>query len=361
MPYAFHLLGKADGARVAIHDSIQADALAAPSSSSSAAAFSPEDVFELWCEPQAVFRVRGVGRCSATLSGHASPILCCAHSPTGKYAATGSGDATARIWDMETETPKHTLAGHRGWVLCVEWDAREKMLATGGHDGQIRLWDPVAGVATGAPLLGHSKWITSLAFEPLHLAQGATQRLASASKDGTVRIWNTSTRKLEVVLSGHAASVNVVRWGGENVIYTGSSDRTVKVWSGVDVSRRKRSLTCGYSLLTPLGQADPHAQRARALGQHDGAEYGLCPPHRAIRPHGQGAGRRRRGESPRARSIQGARGPSPRDADHWLRRPHALPLARTGFFFFHLDSYTQKAPRAPDGSPEAGQPRALLP
>jgi len=61
-------------------------------------------------------------------------------------------------------------------------------------------------------------------------------RLASASKDGTVRIWNTATRKLEFVLTGHAASVNVVRWGGEGVIYTGSSDRSVKVWSGVDVS-----------------------------------------------------------------------------------------------------------------------------
>jgi WD40 repeat protein len=37
-------------------------------------------------------------------------------------------------------------------------------------------------------------------------------------------------------LTGHSASVNVVRWGGEGVIYTGSSDRTVKVWSAADVS-----------------------------------------------------------------------------------------------------------------------------
>jgi ribosome assembly protein 4 len=211
------------------------DALKAPSTST--AAFSPEDVFELICEPQAVFRVRSVGRCSATLSGHASPILCCAQSPTGRYAATGSGDAACRIWDMETETPKWTLTGHKGWVLCVEWDAREKIVATGGHDGQVRLWDPKTGQAYGQPLLGHTKWITSLAFEPLHLVRpGMAPRIASSSKDGTVRIWNTLTRKLEFVLTGHAASVNVVRWGGEGVIYTGSSDRTVKVWAS-DVRR----------------------------------------------------------------------------------------------------------------------------
>lgn len=67
-------------------------------------------------------------------------------------------------------------------------------------------------------------------------AKTTSPRLASASKDGTVRIWNTATRKLDFVLTGHSASVNVVRWSGENVIYTGSSDRTVKVWSGTDVS-----------------------------------------------------------------------------------------------------------------------------
>ncbi|OCF76590.1 ribosome assembly protein 4 [Kwoniella mangroviensis CBS 8886] len=238
LPYAFHLVPKVpttststQSARVQINNSIQLDALKTPGTT-----FSPEDVFELWCEPQAVFRVRSVGRCSATLSGHSSPILCCAHSPTGKYAATGSGDATARIWDMDTETPKWTLTGHKGWVLCVEWDSREKILATGGHDGQVRLWTPSTGQAYGQPLFGHTKWITSLAFEPLHLVKSnsPSPRLASASKDGTVRIWNTSTRTIEFVLTGHAASVNVVRWGGENVIYTGSSDRTVKVWSGVD-------------------------------------------------------------------------------------------------------------------------------
>ncbi|ORX33484.1 WD40-repeat-containing domain protein [Kockovaella imperatae] len=238
LPYSFHILGKpkndAASTRVQISSSIFSDAIAPPASTSTAPTFSPEDIFELWCEPQAVFRVRSVGRCSATLTGHASPILCCAHSPTGRYAATGSGDATCRIWDMETETPKWNLTGHKGWVLCVEWDAQEKMVATGGHDGQVRLWDLKTGQAVGQPLLGHTKWITSLAFEPLHLTKGSSQRLASASKDGTIRVYNTSTRKLDFVLSGHGGSVNVVRWGGEGVIYTGSSDRTVKVWSGVD-------------------------------------------------------------------------------------------------------------------------------
>jgi len=178
--------------------------------------------------------VRPATRCSSTLSGHSSPILCASFSPTGKLLATGSGDNNARLWDLDTETPSHVLAGHKGWVLCVEWEARERKLATGGHDGHVRLWDPKTGKAIGDALKGHLKWVTSLSWEPIHI-NPTTPRLASSSKDGTIRIWNTATRRCEYTLGGHTASVNVVKWGGgglkgKGALYTASSDRTVRVW-----------------------------------------------------------------------------------------------------------------------------------
>ena len=37
------------------------------------------------------------------------------------------------------------------------------------------------------------------------------------------------------MLGGHTACVNVVRWGGDNVLFTASSDRTVKLWDAKDV------------------------------------------------------------------------------------------------------------------------------
>lgn len=83
--------------------------------------------------------------------------------------ATGSGDTNARLWDLDTETPSHVLSGHRGWVLCVEWEARERKLATGGHDGHVRVWDPKTGKPIGEALRGHTAWITSLAWEPIHM------------------------------------------------------------------------------------------------------------------------------------------------------------------------------------------------
>ncbi|KAF8316156.1 WD-repeat protein [Clavulina sp. PMI_390] len=216
--------------RITVQNDILTDVL-----KHSSKAFTPEDVIVIHCSPQAVFRVRPATRCSSTLSGHGQPILCASFSPTGRLLATGSGDATARLWDLSTELPSHTLTGHKGWVLCAEWEPRERKLATGGHDNQVRLWDPKTGKPIGDALKGHTKWITSLAWEPCHI-NPSNPRLASSSKDNTVRVWNTSTRISQYILGGHTASVNVVRWGGagpgkSGVLYTASSDRSVKIWN----------------------------------------------------------------------------------------------------------------------------------
>lgn len=108
---------------------------------------------------------------------------------------SGGGDCTARVYDIETGTLTQSLSGHSGWVLCAEWEPLERCIATGGHDGIVRLWDPKSGnpfgtlpttkkdkdkdVSAPAPpppakpskdtgaLKGHSKWISSLAWEPL--------------------------------------------------------------------------------------------------------------------------------------------------------------------------------------------------
>lgn len=165
----------------------------------------------------------------------------------------------------------------------------ERKLATGGHDGQVRLWDPKTGKPLGDILRGHTKWVMSLAWEPIHI-NPSSPRLASSSKDGTVRVWNTSTRQLEFSLGSHTASVNVVKWGGggaggKGVLYTGSSDRTVKVWDASSVSQNLTVILFDLFTDGKLGEAHAYAERSRALGEHFGLEHGFHPSNWALRSY----------------------------------------------------------------------------
>ncbi|XP_078394055.1 notchless protein homolog 1 [Cetorhinus maximus] len=192
-----------------------------------------ENVIDIIYQPQAVFRVRAVTRCTSSLEGHTEAVISVAFSPTGRYLASGSGDTTVRFWDLSTETPHFTAKGHRHWVLSIAWSPDGKKLASGCKNSQIFLWDPSTGKQIGKVLTGHSKWITYLCWEPLHI-NPQCRYLASASKDGSIRIWDTVLGRCDKILTGHTQSVTCVKWGGDGLIFSSSQDRTIKVWRAQD-------------------------------------------------------------------------------------------------------------------------------
>lgn len=192
-----------------------------------------EEVLDIIYQPQAIFRVRPVTRCTSSIEGHAEAVISVGFSPDGRYLASGSGDTTVRFWDIYTETPQFTCKAHKHWVLCITWSPDGKKLASGCKNSQICIWDPSTGLQTGKTLTGHRQWITWLAWKPLHL-DPECRFLASSSKDGTVRLWDTLLSTCTLILSSHLQSVTCVKWGGTNLLYTASQDRTVKVWRAED-------------------------------------------------------------------------------------------------------------------------------
>ncbi|KAL6070688.1 NLE domain-containing protein [Balamuthia mandrillaris] len=203
------------------------------SSSSASPLASTEQVLRIVYQPQAVFRVRAVTRCTGSMAGHTEAVLVAAFSPDGSQLATGSGDATIRLWDVLTQTPMRTCHGHTGWVLCLAWSPDGRMLASGGMDKEIRLWNPATGKRAGGrkPLRRHTQWINSLCWEPLHATSGSSERLASGSKDGTVRIWDAKRGVLLYSISSHSMAVTCVKWGGQGLLYSASQDRLINVFT----------------------------------------------------------------------------------------------------------------------------------
>jgi ribosome assembly protein 4 len=124
----------------------------------------------------------------------------------------------------------HTLEGHKGWVLYVAFAPDGQTLASAGMDHCIHIWDANTGKQIGRPLKGHKNYITSLAWEPL-VKMTKDRRMASSSKDCQVRIWDTIGMNCLRAMSSHTASVTKVLWGGEDLLYSASQDRTIKVWN----------------------------------------------------------------------------------------------------------------------------------
>jgi WD domain, G-beta repeat len=79
------------------------------------------------------------------------------------------------------ETLFRVLTGHTGWVTAVAWSPDGTRLATASHDQQIRIWDPTTG-HTHHTLTGHTDRVTAVAWSP-----DSTQ-IASAASDGTVLV-----------------------------------------------------------------------------------------------------------------------------------------------------------------------------
>ncbi|KAF2115879.1 WD40-repeat-containing domain protein, partial [Lophiotrema nucula] len=76
-----------------------------------------------------------------------------------------------------------TLEGHSDSVHSVAFSHDSTRLASASHDGTVRIWDARSGACL-QKLEGHSEWVRSVTFSY------DSMRLVSASDDNTVKIWD---------------------------------------------------------------------------------------------------------------------------------------------------------------------------
>ena len=231
-----------------------------------------ENILEILYIPQANFRVQAVTRCSASMGGHTEAVITVVFSPDGTRLASGSGDSTVRFWDIQTQTPEFTCKGHTHWILVVSWSPDGRRIVSACKRGQISLWDPATGESLRQKMSGHAQWITWLCWEPQH-RDGECRYFVSASKDSTLRIWDSLKFCCTRVLSGHSAGVTCVKWGGEGLIYSSSQDRSVRVWRAEDGALCRtltghahwvNTLALNTDYIIRLGSFSPGAPRPEA-------------------------------------------------------------------------------------------------
>ena len=175
---------------------------------------------------------------------HDGPVTTVAFAPDGDRIATGSGDdifatgmtghASGRIWDTNTRQRLQVLE-HRTRVLSVAFSPDGGRLATGSEDASARIWDAAGGDELLA-IRGHDAAVTSVAFSP----DGG--RLLTASEDATARVWDIVDGRERFVFAGHGGPVTAATFAPDGSrIATASSDGTVRLWQETGVEELLRA------------------------------------------------------------------------------------------------------------------------
>ncbi|XP_019095689.1 PREDICTED: F-box-like/WD repeat-containing protein TBL1XR1-A [Camelina sativa] len=217
------------------------------------------------------------------LEGHTSEVCACAWSPSASLLASGSGDATARIWSIPEGSFKsvHTssssisaliLKHAKGKsnekskdVTTLDWNGEGSLLATGSCDGQARIWTANGDLIS--TLSKHKGPIFSLKWNKKgdYLLTGSVDRtavvwdvkaeewkqqfefhsgptldvdwrnnvsFATSSTDTMIYLCKIGETRPVRVFAGHQGEVNCVKWDPTgSLLASCSDDSTAKIWS----------------------------------------------------------------------------------------------------------------------------------
>ncbi|KAL9940970.1 hypothetical protein V8E36_000458 [Tilletia maclaganii] len=207
---------------------------------------------------------------------HDAPVTVMEIDPSSTLLASGSSDATVKVWDLAGGFCTHIFPAHAGVVSALCWfmpgftqqRLKERPqndgssppihLFTAAVDGRIRLWDLRASAAGGASASKRKPLAVLPAGAHVSVVRGLSisqdgLRLVSGARDRTVALWSQAKPQtpsapqwtLKELISANegvesvgflppsssSSSSKSTKSDGQDLFYTSGSEGDIRLWS----------------------------------------------------------------------------------------------------------------------------------
>ncbi|KAJ7971904.1 Coatomer, beta' subunit [Quillaja saponaria] len=181
---------------------------------------------------------------------HEDYIRSLAVHPTLPYVLSAADDNAIKLWSLKKGWAcMQTYTGHSHYVMQLALDPKDiGIFATASLDGTLKIWD-LDSPTPKFTLDGHLKGVNCVDYFLI----GEKQYLLSGSDDYTAKVWDCETKSCIQTLEGHTHNVTALCMHPElPIIVTGSEDGTVKLWDAITY-RLLNTLNFGLERVWAIG------------------------------------------------------------------------------------------------------------